>query len=132
MSENVDATLQLRQEQLEIAKKWVQTGDVKIYKETSVKEKTFTIPITSQELIIEKKDITSNNHNDDPTQTIRIPLNEEQVTFTKHKITLEDVSIYSEQIEDTKQVKTTLKHEEGKINISGSPNIIDKSDPVTF
>ena len=55
MTENQDVTVQIREEQLEIAKKMIQTDEVKIYRETSVQQKSFTIPITREELVIEKK-----------------------------------------------------------------------------
>lgn len=128
MSENIAVTLKLREEQLKIAKKWIQTDCVKIYKETSVQERTFKIPITREELVIEKEEIIATKPGGDGTQTIRILLNEEQVDFTKHKVALEDVSIYSEQINDIRHIEETLKHEEEIINISGSPKIIDKSN----
>jgi stress response protein YsnF len=40
-----DETLQIKEEQLDIVKKWVQTGEVKVYRETFTEEKTFTIPV---------------------------------------------------------------------------------------
>jgi uncharacterized protein (TIGR02271 family) len=120
MSENTNVTLQVRKEQLDIAKKWIQTGEVKIYKETSVHDKTFTIPITREELVIEQKSLNK----DITTDAIRILLNEDEIEFTKQNIALEDVSIYSHQIEDVKHIEATLKREEAKVDISGSPTVI--------
>jgi uncharacterized protein (TIGR02271 family) len=62
-----------------------------------------------------------------PTDTIRILLNEEQVEFTtKHRVALEGVSIYKQQIEDIKHIEETLKREEPKVIISGSPKGLHK------
>ena len=116
MSENENITFKTREEQLSVVKKWIQTGEVKIYKETTVKQKNFTVPITREELVIEKKDLTLGLQ----AEPIRILLSEDQVEFTKHKVSLEDISIYSEQIEDIKHIEATLKHEEAKVNILGS------------
>lgn len=122
------ATLQIKEEQLDIAKKWIETGDVKIYKETFSEEKNFTIPIQREELVIEKKSISSDTSKDkdSETQIIRIPLNEEQVEFSKHKVVLEDISIYKQQIKDIEHIEETLKKEKPKVKISGSPNVINK------
>lgn len=122
------ATLQIKEEKLDIAKKWIQTGDVKIHKEIFSEEKKFTIPIQREELVIEKKIIASDTLKDEDseTQIIRIPLAEEQVEFSKHKVILEDISIYKQQIKDIEHIEETLKKEKPKVKISGSPNIINK------
>lgn len=127
-SENV--TLQIKEEQLELAKKWIQTGDVKIYKESFSEEKTFTVPIEFEELVIEKKNLISATpeHNDVPTEVIRIRLSEEHVEFTKHTVVLEDVSIYKQQKEDIKHIVESLKREEINVKISGSPKVRDESN----
>jgi uncharacterized protein (TIGR02271 family) len=125
-----NATLQMKEEQLNIAKKWVQTGDVKIHRENFTEEKSFTVPVTREELVIEKTELASDGpeHKDAPTEVIRIPLSEEQVEFTKHRVTLEDVSIYKQHIEDIQHIEETLKREEAKVKVSGSPLVEDKSN----
>jgi len=122
------STFEIKEEQLDIAKKWIQTGDVKIHKEIFSEEKNFTIPIKREELVIEKKSIAQDNSSDkdSETQIIRIPLTEEQVEFSKHKVTLEDISIYKQQIKDIEHIEETLKKEKPKVKISGSPSVINK------
>lgn len=122
------ATFQIKEEQLDIAKKWIQTGDVKIHKETFSEEKNFTIPIQREELVIEKKSIAqdTSKNKDSETQIIRIPLSEEQVEFSKHKVILEDISIYKQQINGIEHIEETLKKEKPKVKVSGSPSVINK------
>ena len=114
-----NVTLQIKEEQLNIAKEWIQTGDVEIYKETFTEEKSFAVPVKREELVIERKTFTSatTEHKDVPANVIRIPLSEEQVEFTKHKVVLEDVTIYNQQIEDVKHIEETLKKEKVKIKV---------------
>ena len=50
---NIKQTLQLREEQLDIKKERVQTGEVKVHKEVVEEPKTFTIPIKREEMVIE-------------------------------------------------------------------------------
>ena len=50
-----EANLKLREEQLNIYKNWKQTGEVAIHKEISTEEKTITVPIIREVLVIEKK-----------------------------------------------------------------------------
>lgn len=126
ISENV--ILQIKEEQLDLAKKLIQTGEVKIYKESHTQEKSFTVPVKREELVIEKKKTLASatpEPNEVPTEVIRILLSEEQVEFTKHKVTFEDVSIYKQQLADIIHIEETLKREELKVKISGSPKIRD-------
>jgi len=117
------ATFHIKKEELEIAKEWMQTGEVNIYRETITEEKTFTVPIKREELVIKKKalvDSVTLEHKDMATQVIRILLNEEHVEFNKHKVNLEDVSIYKQQVQDIKHIEETLKREEPIVKISES------------
>ncbi|OBR93291.1 MULTISPECIES: YsnF/AvaK domain-containing protein [Clostridium] len=124
---NNSTTLEIKKEQLDIAKKWIQTGNVKIHKETFTEEKNFTIPVVHEELVIEKETFASADvqRKNISTEFIRIPLSEEQVDFSKHKVILKDVSIYKQQIEEIHHIEETLKKEEAKIKVSGSPSVID-------
>ncbi len=124
-NESKDVTLEIKQEQLDIAKKWIQTGEVKIYREVFMLKKNFTVPVKREELVIERKSIDSviPKQKDVNAEVIRIPLSEERVEFTKHKVDLEDVSIYKQQIEDIKHIEDTLKKELPKIKVHGSPKV---------
>ncbi|MCB2308324.1 YsnF/AvaK domain-containing protein [Clostridium estertheticum] len=124
------ATFQIKKEQLDIAKKWLQTGEVNIYREAFTEEKTFTVPVKREELVIKKKVLASDDSEikDMPTEIIRIPLSEEHVEFTKHKVNLEEVSIYKQQIQDIKHIEETLKREALKVKISDSLKFLDNSN----
>ncbi|WP_259473047.1 YsnF/AvaK domain-containing protein [Clostridium estertheticum] len=124
------ATFQIKKEELDIAKKWLQTGEVNIYRETFTEEKTFTVPVKREELVIKKKVLASSDSEikNMPTEIIRIPLSEEHVEFTKHKVNLEEVSIYKQQIQDIKHIEETLKREALKVKISDSLKFLDNSN----
>ena len=120
-----EMTLQLKEEQLILVKKLIQTGDVKIYRESFTEEKSFTVPVECEELVIEKKipDSATSTQDEMPTEVIRIRLSEEQVEFKKTRVTLEDISIYKQQIEEIKHIEETLKKEEPNLKIIGSPTV---------
>jgi len=114
---DTDITFKIKEEQLNIAKQWLQTADVKVYRETLISEKSFSIPVKREELVIEHVILSSSTkgQNDAAPEVIRIPISEEEVKFTKTMVHLEDVSIYKQQIEDIKHIKETLKKEEPRI-----------------
>lgn len=127
--DSLQGTIEIKEEQLDIAKKWVQTGGVKIYKETYTKEKSFTIPITCEELIIEKATFSSEDLHDlkEEKEIIKIPLSEEQIEFRKKTVVLENVSVQKEKIEEIKHFEEILKKEKVKLKISGNLNVINES-----
>ncbi|WP_160672046.1 YsnF/AvaK domain-containing protein [Clostridium sp. C8-1-8] len=130
MNDNLqDISIKLKEEQLDLAKEWIKTGDVKIYKELLSEEKVFSIPIQLEVLIIEKTSVDNCNKKNhyNPEDLICIPLSEERVDFSKHMVKLEDVSVYKQQFEELVHIEETLKHEEAKVKISGSPVVIDNS-----
>lgn len=126
-TDKTDVTLPIKEEQLDIAKKWIQTGDVKIYREVFSENKNFTVPIEHENLVIEKKSLeTSSQNKDTPKEIIKIPISEEHVEFSKHRVALEDVSIYKKQIEDIKHIEETLKKEKSNVKVSGSAKVANK------
>lgn len=129
VNDSLQGVIQIKEEQLDIVKKWVKTGDVKIHKEIFTKEKNFTIPVTCEELVIEKVTFSSKNidNQEAEKEIIRIPLSEEQIEFRKKNVALENVSVYKEKIEEIKHIEETLNKERAKLKISGSPQIVDES-----
>lgn len=125
---NKKATLQLHEEKLDISKEKIQTADVKVHKDVIQEERTFTVPVTHEELVIEKKviDPDSPNKQSEYNEFIRIPLSEEQIEVTKHSVALNDVSIYKENLQGTKAIKESVKKEKLLIKTTGDTTIINK------
>ncbi|MCT8136480.1 YsnF/AvaK domain-containing protein [Anaerobacillus sp. CMMVII] len=106
-------TIQLREEQLDIRKKRVQTGEVKIHKEVVEEQRTFTVPIRREEMVIEAG----------MDEEIRIPLKEEEIEINKHPVQVNDVSITKRQIEEIEQVKARLKKETAHYEVEGNADV---------
>jgi uncharacterized protein (TIGR02271 family) len=102
----------IREEELELKKKWVPTGEVNWHKEVLIEEKNFTVPVMREELIVEKKLIDAKSPDQSiRTETIRIPIREERVEINKHTYDLEKVEIYKHQLQQMESVEATLKKE---------------------
>jgi conserved domain len=125
--------LYLRKEELDIAKNRVQTGEVEISKEIVEEQKVVDVPVTHEEVVIERRAL-GNEPSDEPIgeeQRIRIPVSEDHVEVGKHTIVTGEVSAHKRQVEETRQVKETLKREEARINKDGDPNIVaDEKDDM--
>lgn len=125
--------LELHEEQLDISKKRIQTAKVITHKEIVTEEKNIMVPVTREELVIEKTVFDPDNPNDveGQTETIRIPISEEDIDIVKHKVELEDVSVYNNEYEENQQIKETLKKEKLNIKTTGKAKVIDNATEDT-
>lgn len=125
-----DEKLRLRQEQLDISKNKVQTGEVILSKDVVEEQKTVDVPVTHEEVVIERRAI-NNETTDSPigsTESIHIPVSEEKVEVGKHTVVTGEVSAHKREVEETKKVEETLKREEARVDTEGNPNIVSNSE----
>ena len=121
-----DGKLQLRKEELDIAKNRVQVGDVEISKEIIEEQKVVDVPVLHEEVVIERRAI-GNEPSDSPIgegETIRIPVSEERVEVGKHTVTTGEITATKRETEEIRQVKEILKKEEARVSKDGDPHII--------
>lgn len=126
-TKNDSATLELHKEELDISKCMVQKGEVEIGKEIIEEQKTVDVPVTHEEVVIERRTL-NNEESSTPIsseETIRIPVGEEVVDVNKRTVVTGEVSAYKREVEDTQQVSETLKREEAHINKIGNPDVVD-------
>ena len=127
-----DQVIPLRQEILQIQKQWVDTGEVIIRKEVITEEKTFTVPVTREELVIERRPAGSNqpvsqlqNAGESVDEvlpnggTLRIVLHEDQVRIEKYPVVKEEILISKRVLQETQHVSETVKHEEASLEQVG-------------
>ena len=127
-----DAKLLLRKEELDIDKRRVQTGDVEFSKEIIEEQKIVDVPVTREEVVIERRTL-NNEQCDSPITdegTIRIPVSEERIDVDKHTVFTGEISAHVRDVEDTKHIEETLKREEARVNTNGNPNVVDQSSDL--
>lgn len=120
-------TLHLRKEELDINKNKVQKGEVELGKEIVEEHKAVDVPVTREEVVIERKALDNKASNSPITneESIRIPVSEEKVDVDKHTVVTGEVSAHKHAINDTAHIDETLKREEAKINKIGDPNVVE-------
>jgi uncharacterized protein (TIGR02271 family) len=123
--------LRVREEQLQVEKQRVQTGEVQVRKEVVEEQKSFEVPVKREEVVIERKPIIEPRPTDVPVgqdETIRIPVSEEQVNVTKTPVESEEISLHKRPVEEQKRVTGTVRREEAHIESGGDIPIVDESD----
>jgi uncharacterized protein (TIGR02271 family) len=119
-----EVTFELHKEEIQVSKKWIETADVTIYKRTYTEEKQIIVPVSHEEIIIEKKILNQKGEKDGQIETTRIPLSEDRIEVILHPTVLEDVQIYKEQFEEIIQVIETVKEEKVHIGTVGDIKVM--------
>jgi uncharacterized protein (TIGR02271 family) len=127
-----EQALRLREERLQIDKNKAQTGQVQIHKEIITEQKTITVPVTREEVVIEHRRVAPDSVGNvaaiGDDEIIRIPVSEEQVSVTKRPVVVEEVVVGKRQVQETRHVSETVRHEEPRLEQSGDVPIHDTTD----
>lgn len=124
-------SIRVREEQLQAEKQRVQKGEVQVHKDVVEEQKSFDVPVTHEEVVVERKPIIEPRPTDVPIgqdETIRVPINQEQVNVTKTPVESEEIALRKRQVQEQKRVSDTVRREQAHIDNQGDVPIIDKSD----
>lgn len=133
-----ERTLRLREEQLEVNKQEVQSGEVVINKEVREEQKTVNVPVEHEEVYVERRPVTDGTLDAKDAgpitdgETIRIPVVEEQVEVTKKPVVTDEVVIGKRTVTETQQVQDTVKKEDVQLDKDGNPLVRDNREDVRF
>jgi uncharacterized protein (TIGR02271 family) len=125
-----DQTIRLREEKLNIRKEPVQTGEVNIRKEIVTETKTVDVPVSREEVVIERKDL-KNRRASGPVgadKEIRIPVSEEEVHVDKTAVDKEEIRAHKEIATDTQRVTKDVKREKAKVERKGKTDVRGNKD----
>jgi len=120
-------SLKLREEQLDVDKQRVQTGEVEVKKEVFDEEETVNVPVQHEEVYVERRAVdkteadTTTPIGDD--ETIRVPIVEEKVEVTKKPVVTEELVIGKKQFTENQQVTENVKREEAKVTKDGDASV---------
>ena len=118
-SDTEEQTLKLREEELDVSKETAQSGEVEVRKEVVEDQKTVNIPVTREEVYVERRDVNETATGADSTidndETIRVPIMEEKVEVTKKPVVKEELVVGKREVTDTEQVVENVKHEEAHL-----------------
>jgi uncharacterized protein (TIGR02271 family) len=122
-------TVQAREEKLRVHKTPVETGEVKVRKEVHTEHKTIDVPVTREEVVIERRPASGQEvaaGDLGAGQEIRIPVREEEVSVEKQAVVKEEVSVGKRRVAGTQRVDETLRKEEIKIDAEGDVKVRDQ------
>jgi len=120
--------LVLREEELDIRKETVQTGEVVVRKEIVEEQRTIQVPVRREEVVIETKEADPNDPSHAKREVVRIPVKEERVDVKTVPVDLEEVKVFTRKAERLEQIHASLKREEAHIERVGDP-VVEETGP---
>jgi len=114
-------SVQLREEQLDVRKERVQIGEVQLRKEIVEELRTIQVPVIREEVYVERRPIIDGQYDGSPlteNEIIRVPITEERIEVTKRPVVVEEVVVGKRKIQETKEMKDTVRKEEARIEQS--------------
>ena len=118
-------TVELREEELRARKQPVEAGEVGIRKEVVTEQQTMDVPVTREEVTIERRP-TEPRPADRPIgegEEIRVPVREEQVRVEKEPVVREEIDIGKRQVQETERVSGEVRREEARIERQGDVDL---------
>ncbi|QNR08953.1 DUF2382 domain-containing protein [Macrococcoides canis] len=121
-----DEKIQLHEERLRVNKDTVQSGEVTIDKNVVEERQEFDVPVSHDEVTIERRNVTdrvvADDHFDNnlEDETIRVPLTEERVNIEKDNVVSEELVIKKNRVTETEHVSENVRKEEVEIDDSNA------------
>jgi uncharacterized protein (TIGR02271 family) len=128
--------MKLHEEQLEVDKKEVQSGEVTINKDVVEEEQTIDVPVSREEVYIERRPVDEREAMDEASaafdedgESIRIPLKEERLDIKKKPVVNEELIVGKKEVKDTETLRETVRREKADIdrNQAGG-NLVNGND----
>jgi len=117
------------EEQLQARPVEQQVGEVGIRKEVVEEVQTLQVPVRREEVVVERHpvrgDTTDTGTIGQASDTIRVPVMEEQVQIDKVVRPVEEVEVSKRVVQDTQTVSDTVRHEEIRVDDDGQVGVDD-------
>ncbi|MBD1381480.1 YsnF/AvaK domain-containing protein [Metabacillus arenae] len=123
-----DAHLDLREEELDIDKHRVETGDVTLHKDVVEEEQSVNVPVSHDQVVIEQRAI-DHEPTDEPIteeEMVHIPVTAEKIDVAKHTVVTGEVSAHKRSVQETEQVRDVLRKEVADVESHGNADIINE------
>lgn len=116
-----EVTIPVHKEELDVSKRQVDAGEVRVHKGVVEEEKTVEVPVRRERVRVERRDVTDRPamHASFQEETVSVPMRAEEVEARKRAVVDEEVVIRKDELEEERRVSEPLRREEVDIRGSG-------------
>jgi uncharacterized protein (TIGR02271 family) len=129
--EESGATVQLREEELLARKQTVQSGQVTVGTDVVTQQQTMDVPVTREEVVIDRHAVhrrPSHEPISATSETITVPVRQEQVTAEKRAVVYEEVTVGKQSVQQMDRVSDTVRKEVVDVDARGDLDVANQSD----
>jgi len=119
-------TLDLHEEELSASTRQVQAGEVEVGKRVVTEERSIDVPVTHEELEIERRPgdrRPAADFDSGTTETINVPLMTEEIEVEKRAVVREEVTIKKKPVTEVEHVTDTVRREEPDVRDTRRPRL---------
>jgi uncharacterized protein (TIGR02271 family) len=126
-------TIEVREEELAAKKRPVKTGEVRVRKDVVTEHKTLKVPVTREEVVIERRPIAGRRASAGPIreEEIRVPVRGEKVNVEKRTVAREEVKVGKRAVADTERVSGTVRKEKVRVEQAGEARVRERGRTST-
>ncbi|WP_203332892.1 YsnF/AvaK domain-containing protein [Planococcus beigongshangi] len=125
-----EESLFLHEEQLEVHKERVQTGEINVNKRIVEEQQEMDVPVERDDVVVERRPVDDSGDGSSDIRTepyhvgdeLHIPVVEERLVVTKKEVVTEEIVITKRKISDTEHISETVRREEVDIDESNLPD----------
>ena len=117
--------VELTEEELRARTERERTGEVEIRKEGVTEAKTLDVPVTREEVVVERRPVERRPASGTvgAGETIEVPVHEERVEVEKQPVVYEEIDVGKRQVQDTERVSGTVRREEARVDTEGDVEV---------
>jgi uncharacterized protein (TIGR02271 family) len=117
-----EVTIPVHKEELDVVKRDVQAGEVRVHKEVVTEERVVDVPVRRERVRVERRDVNPDRPAMNASfqeETIVVPVRAEEVDVRKRAVLDEEVVIRKDVVDEERRVAGTVRHEEVDVRTSG-------------
>jgi uncharacterized protein (TIGR02271 family) len=117
-----DIAIPVHKEELDVLKREVQAGEVRVKKDVVEEEKVMDVPVRRERVRVERRDVSPDRPAMNASfqeETVVVPLRAEEVEVQKRAVVDEEVVIHKDDIEEERRVAESVRREDVSIRTDG-------------
>ncbi|MDQ2818245.1 MAG: YsnF/AvaK domain-containing protein [Candidatus Eremiobacteraeota bacterium] len=131
-----DRTMKLREERLDVDKRPVEQGEVRLRKDVVTEKQNIDVPVTHEEVYVSRRPVAEGEYHDaagdiGDEKEISVPVMREEVSVQKRAVVTEEVGLDKRKVEETQRVGDTVRKETARVDTSGTTSDVVTDDKRT-
>ncbi|MFP2958906.1 YsnF/AvaK domain-containing protein, partial [Myxococcus sp. 1LA] len=117
-----DITIPLHKEEVDVLKRDVQAGEVRVHKDVVEEDREMDVPVRRERVRVERRDVSPGRPAMNASfqeETVVVPLRAEEVEVQKRAVVDEEVVIHKDEVDEERHISEHVRREEVDVRTEG-------------